>query len=58
MIYTNECKTCGLIEEEQRLLSDYKLPSPCTSCGEETRCVITGTKIKPFADGANNGRMK
>lgn len=58
MIYTNRCLECGLVEDEQRPMSDYKTPSPCTACGGETECFITGTKIKPFADGPNNGRMK
>ncbi len=59
MIYRNKCTVCGLEEDEHRALADYDKPSPCTACGEETENVITnGVKIKPFTDGANNGRMK
>jgi len=58
VIYTNKCKDCGLVEEEQRPMSDYKIPGPCTSCNGDTECIITGTKIKPFVDGPNRGRMK
>lgn len=58
MVYTNKCTVCGLIEEEHRAMADYNKPSPCTACGEETRGIIKGTKIKPFTDGPNNGRMK
>ncbi len=58
MIYTNKCTECCHVEDEQRPMSDYNKPSPCTACSGETRNVIKGTKIKPFTDGPNGGRMK
>jgi len=57
MVYTNECKVCGLKENEHRALADYNNPAPCTSCGGETSMVLNA-KIIPFADGPNGGRMK
>jgi len=58
MLYTNKCTVCSLIEDEQRPMADYNKPSPCTACGEKTRAVLTGTKIKPFPEGPNGGKMR